>query len=151
MSIVLQDLKHGSKLLVLALGLTVLGDVGHAQRVDTKAAAQTIMQADRDFNQALASRDKARFLSFVSENAVFFGTGPMRGHDGILKGWAAFFEPGGSTLTWEPTSAEVLIGGDVGVTVGSWHRRTRTADGKTAEARAQYVTTWQKQKDGGWK
>ena len=151
MSIVLQDLKHGSKLLVLALGLTVLGDVGHAQRVETKAAAQAIMQADRDFNQALASRDKTRFLSFVSENAVFFGTGPMRGHSEILTGWAAFFEPGGSTLTWEPTSAEVLVGGDVGVTVGSWVRRTRTSDGKTTEARGQYVTTWQKQKDGGWK
>ena len=151
MSIVLQDLKHGSKLLVLALSVARLADTGHAQGIDRKAAAQAIMQADREFSQALASRDKKRFLSFVSEDAVFFATGPMRGHAEILEGWAAFFEPGGSSLTWEPTSAEVLVGGDVGVTVGSWHRRTRTADGKTAEARGQYVTTWQKQKDGAWK
>ena len=38
-------------------------------------------------------------------HAVFFGTGPMRGHGEILKGWAAFFEPGGSTLTWERRAA----------------------------------------------
>ena len=82
---------------------------------------------------------------------MFFGAGPMRGHAEILASWAAFFTPGGATRTWEPTSAEVLIGGDVGVTVGSWHRRTRTADGKTAEARGHYVTTWQKQQDGAWK
>ena len=137
-------------MLVLALGVAVCGEVGHAQTIDRKAAAQAIMQADRDFNRALAARDRKRFLSFVSEDAVFFGTGPMRGHDEILEGWAPFFEPGAS-LTWEPTSAEVLVGGDVGVTVGSWQRRTRTADGKIAEARGQYVTTWQKQKDGAWK
>ena len=151
MSIVLQNLKHGSKLLVVALGAAVLGDVGHAQTIDRRAVAQAIMQADRDFSRALAARDTKRFLSFLSEDAVFFGTGPMRGHEEILEGWAPFFAPDGATLTWEPTSAEVLVGGDVGVTVGSWQRRTRTADGKIAEARGQYVTTWQKQKDGAWK
>ena len=136
---------------MVAVLVGALSAAGHAQRIDTKAAAQAILQADRGFNQALASRDTQRFLSFVSEDAVFFGTEPMRGHAEILAGWAVFFTPGGATLTWEPTSAEVLIGGDVGVTVGSWHRRTRTADGKSAEARGQYVTTWQKQKDGAWK
>jgi ketosteroid isomerase-like protein len=151
MSIVLQDLKHGSKLLVLALGAAMVGDVGHAQTVDRKAAAQAIMQADREFSRALAARDRKRFLSFISEDAVFFATGAMRGHGEILEGWAAFFEPGGATLTWEPTSAEVLVGGDVGVTIGSWQRRSRTSDGKTAEAKGQYATTWQKRKDGSWK
>jgi len=34
---------------------------------------------------------------------------------------------------------------------GSWVRRTKTTDGKTTEARGQYATTWQKQKDGSWK
>lgn len=122
----------------------------YAQKIDTNAAAAAIMQADRDFNQSVASRDKQKFLSLISEIAVFVGDGPMRGHDEILKGWSAFFDPNGPTLTWEPTRAEVLVGGDVGVTIGSWVRRTRAADGKTSEARGQYVTTWQKQKDGTW-
>jgi ketosteroid isomerase-like protein len=121
------------------------------QAVDTKAAAAAIMQADRDFNQSVATRDKKQFLSLISEVAVFVGNGPMRGHKEILEGWGAFFDPDGPTLTWEPTSAQVLVGGDVGVTIGSWIRRTKAADGKTSEARGQYVTTWQKQKDGAWK
>lgn len=136
----------------VALALApVLAAVLHAQAVDIKAAAAAIMQADRDFNQSVATRDKKKFLSLISESAVFVGDGPMRGHDEILKGWSAFFDPNGPTLTWEPTRADVLVGGDVGVTIGSWVRRSKTPDGKTTEARGQYASTWQKQKDGTWK
>lgn len=176
MSILLQDPKDGTRLLLI--GILVLAAVStivptavltvaptavltvvptfrsavlQAQNIDTRAAATAIMQADRDLNQSVASRDKKKFLSLVSEMAVFVGDGPMRGHDEILKGWAAFFDPNGPTLTWEPTRADVLVGGDVGVTIGSWVRRAKTPDGKTTEARGQYATTWQKQKDGSWK
>jgi ketosteroid isomerase-like protein len=136
---------------IVALAIAVASAVLHAQKIDTKAAAAAIMQADRDFNQSVVSRDKKKFLSIISEIAVFVGDGPMRGHDEILNGWSPFFDPNGPTLTWEPTSAEVLVGGDVGITIGSWTRRTKAADGKTSEGRGQYVTTWQKQKDGAWK
>jgi uncharacterized protein (TIGR02246 family) len=132
--------------LVLAIAVPLA-----AQAIDANAAAAAIMQADRDFNQSVAARDKKRFVSLISETAVFVGDGPMRGHAEILEGWGAFFDPNGPTLTWEPTSAQVLVGGDVGVTIGSWVRRTKTTDGKTTEARGQYATTWQKQKDGRWK
>src|SRR5215203_3444543 len=130
---------------------TIRSAVLHAQIVDTKAAAATIMQADRDFNQSVATRDKKKFLFLISEMAVFVGDGPLTGHNEILKGWAPFFDPNGPTLTWQPITAEVLVGGDVGVTIGSWIRRTKAPDGKTSEARGQYVTTWQKQKNGAWK
>lgn len=168
MSILLQDLRYGIRRLVrrLLLSRTVAGFAlvvavfvvpafrpawAQPRAVDTKAAAAAIMQADRDFNQSVATRDKKKFLSLISETAVFVGDGPLRGHDEILKGWGAFFDPNGPTLTWEPTSAQVLVGGDVGVTIGSWVRRAKAADGTTSEARGQYVTTWQKQKDGAWK
>ena len=72
---------------------TIRSAVLHAQTVDTKAAAAAIMQADRDFNQSVATRDKKKFLSLISEMAVFVGDGPLHGHDEILKGWAAFFDP----------------------------------------------------------
>jgi len=136
---------------LIFVAVLVVPALAFAQTVDTKAAAAAIMQADRDFNQSVATRDKEKFLSLISEVAVFVGNGPMRGHNEILEGWGAFFDPNGPTLTWEPTSAQVLVGGDVGVTIGSWIRRTKAADGKTSEARGQYVTTWQKQKDGVWK
>ena len=154
MSILLQDLIGTVAGLVATASLVVPAfgpALVQAQSADMKAAAAAIMQADRDFNQSVTTRDKKKFLSLISETAVFVGSGPMHGHDEILKGWGAFFDPNGPTLTWEPTSAQVLVGGDVGVTVGSWIRRTKAPDGRMTEARGQYVTTWQKQKDGSWK
>ena len=118
---------------------------------DLKAAAAAIMAADRAFNQSVAARDRVKFLSFITETATFVGTSDMRGHDAILKGWESFFQKDGPTLTWEPTRGEVLVGGDVGYTVGPWVRRVRGADGTVTETRGQYVTTWRKQKDGTWK
>ena len=44
--------------------------------------------------------------------------------------------------TKEAAEAAVFVG-DV--------RRANTPDGKSTEARGQYATTWQKQKDGSWK
>jgi ketosteroid isomerase-like protein len=123
----------------------------HAQRPDLQAAAAAIMTADRNFNQAVAEKDRAKFLSFIAENATFVGQDDMHGHDAILKGWDAFFQPEGPTLTWEPTQAEVLVAGDVGYSVGSWIRRSKGPDGRVVEARGQYVTTWKKQPDGSWR
>jgi hypothetical protein len=60
---------------VLALAIVVgppVRVVVHGQ-VDTKAAAAAIMKADADFNQAVANRDRAQFLSFIAENATFVG------------------------------------------------------------------------------
>ena len=124
-----------------------------AQKPDIPAAVAAIMKADADFNQAVAERSEARFLSFIGESAAFNPGTPneARGHKEILKSWAAFFQKDGPTLTWKPTEGHVLVGGDVGMTIGSWVRRGRTPDGKVTEVRGQYLTAWQKQQDGSWK
>src|SRR5687768_2629750 len=91
----------------LLLGLGLVPSPVHAQQPDPQAtAAQAIMTADRNFNQAVADKDRATFLSFIAENATFVGQDDMHGHEAILKGWDAFFQPDGATLTWEPTEAE---------------------------------------------
>jgi ketosteroid isomerase-like protein len=135
---------------LVALGVLALAQ---AQTPDLPAAVAAIMNADREFNRAVADRSRERFLTFIAETAVFNGGTPneARGHKAILESWSAFFEKDGPTLTWEPTRGEVLVGGDVGVTIGSWVRKGRTPDGKPTEARGQYTTTWLKQKDGSWK
>jgi uncharacterized protein (TIGR02246 family) len=124
---------------------------GAAQTAGVKGAEAAIMTADRAFNRAVADGSRERFAALV-ETAVFNGGTPdeARGRDAIVKSWAPFFEPGGPKLTWEPTSAHVLVGGDVGVTLGSWVRRTTDTDGRVVERRGQYLTTWLKQPDGRW-
>ena len=117
-----------------------------------RAAETAIMQADRDFNRAVAEGSRERFAALIAPNATFnAGTeDETRGREAIVTSWEAFFSPNGPRLTWEPTEAHVLVGADVGVTIGSFTRRARQADGSFKEARGQYLTTWRKQPDGRW-
>ena len=107
-----------------------------------------MLKADRDFNQAMANHDLTRFLSFVAEDATF---NTNRGREAVGKAWAPFFETDGPKISWRPTKAESLVAGDVGYTVGTWERRTRATDGTIKVTHGQYLTVWQKQKDGSWR
>ena len=117
-----------------------------------QAAAAAIRKADENFCQATIDRDLDRFLTFVSEQATFGGGSdePQRGRDAVAKAWAPFFQPGGPTLTWKPMKAEVLVGGDLGYTVGTWERRLTAKDGRPVVQHGQYLTVWKKQADGKW-
>lgn len=119
---------------------------------DVKAAEAAIMQADREFNRAVAEGSRERFAALIAPNATFNGGTPAeaRGREAIVKSWETFFASGGPRLTWEPTLAHVLVGGDVGITIGSWTRRTPGANGQVDERRGQYLTTWRRQDDGRW-
>ena len=113
-------------------------------------AEAAMMKADRDFNQAAADRDMNRFLSLVSETAVF-DSADGRGREAVKKAWAPFFEPNGPTISWTPTKAESLVAGDVGYTVGTWERHTKDARENPIVRSGQYLTVWRKEKDGVWR
>lgn len=117
-----------SLVISFVIGLVLLPLGVQAQPPDREGAAAAILAADRAFNQSIADRDRAKFLSFIAENAVFVGASEMRGHEAILKGWDLFFQKDGPTLTWGPTRGEVLVAADVGYTVGSWVRRSKGPD-----------------------
>jgi len=133
----------------IALGV---GTGALAQTASVKAAEAAIMQADRDFNRAVAEGSRERFSALIAANATFNGGTPneQRGREAIVKSWEPFFAAGGPRLSWEPTSVHVLVGADVGVTIGSWARKTPGPNGQITERRGQYLTTWAKQDDGRW-
>jgi len=148
---VLKVLRVLRVLAVLAV-LAVLGESVAAQTKNARELAEAAMlKADREFNQAVVDRDMDRFLSFVSETAVF-DSADGRGRDAVKKAWAPLFQPDGPSLTWAPTKAESLVAGDVGYTVGTWLRGGKDAQGKNILARTgQYMTVWRKEKDGVWR
>jgi ketosteroid isomerase-like protein len=145
-----QEVQGVRKVLVVVGVFAALGSAApaRAQAASARQAAETAMlEADRNFNQAMANHDLTRFLSFVAEDATF---NTNRGRDAVGKAWAPFFEVGGPTISWTPTKAESLVAGDVGYTVGTWERRTKAADGTITVTHGQYLTVWQRQKDGSW-
>ena len=44
----------------------------------------------------------------------------------------------------------MLVGGDLGYTVGNWERRLKAKDGRVVVQHGQYLTVWKKQADGRW-
>ena len=78
---------------------------------DVKAAEAAIMQADREFNRAVAEGSRERFAALIAPNATFNGgaAAEARGRDAIVKSWEPFFAAGGPRLSWEPTLAHVLV------------------------------------------
>lgn len=138
-----------------AIALTIAlasGSAAVAQPANQAAAAQ-ILQADRDFAKSVADRNKDRFLSFLAEATTFNGgtRNEIKGRDAVWKDWSDFFDPNGPTLEWSPTRAEVIGNGEVGYSVGRSILRQKSADGKIAERRGEYLTVWRKQTDGAWK
>lgn len=131
---------------LITLAAAGLGAQAPAQADRVRTA---LMDADRAFNQAMAERNLGRFLSFVAEDASF-ESAAGRGRDAVAKAWQAFFAPDGPAISWAPTRADVLVGGDVGYTVGSWERRSRGADGRPVATHGEYLTVWRKQMDGSW-
>ncbi len=124
----------------------------YAQAPVTDPAVQQIMKADADFADAVASRNRERFLSFIAETTTFNGgtPGEIHGRDAVLEEWADFFAPDGPTLSWMPTHGEVIGAGDLGYTVGTSTSRSKNAAGVVAERHGSYLTVWRKQRDGRW-
>ena len=134
--------------LVLALVLVALGaPPAAAQPAARRDAEAAMLKADRGFNQAMADGDVKKFLSYVAEDATF---NTDRGREAVGKAWAPFFAADGPKISWAPTKAEALVGGDIGYTVGTWERRTKAADGTIKTTKGQYLTVWKKQQDGSW-
>jgi ketosteroid isomerase-like protein len=137
------------------MGLTAMAwaSVAAQSAADRKGAEAAIIKADEAFCQAAIDHNVDRFRSLVADDATFGGGTPeqTRGLEAIVKAWAPFLKAGGPTLTWKPSHAEVLVGADVGYTVGTWERRVKAADGKTSTEHGEYMTVWQKQADGSWK
>lgn len=124
-----------------------------AQTIDLKAAEAAITRADEAFCQAVTDRRLDHFLAFLADDATFSGGAPqqLRGRDAVAKAWAPYFAKGGPTLVWKPVSAKVLVGGDLGYTVGTYARHAIGPDGKPVTGRGNYLTVWKKQTDGSWK
>jgi proline iminopeptidase len=124
-----------ASLLALALTMSAFAD-----------AVEDVRQAETGFAKAFADRDKAKFFSYVADDAVFISAGgALRGKQAVVNRWSRFFDNVPvAPFSWGPERVEVTSGGTIGFSMGPIY----DAEGKHA---GYYSSIWQKQGDGAWR
>ena len=129
--------------LVLALGL--VGTAVAGRDSDNADLAADLRATEEAFAQTMADRDHQAFVSFLSEETVFFGrSGEIRGKEAVAAAWKPLYEAPGAPFSWQPESATVLESGTLGLTSGPIF----TPDGSRVGT---FNSVWRREPDGSWK
>lgn len=73
---------------------------------DPAGLRQQVMDTERAFARTMATRDHAAFVSFISDEAIFFsGSGPLRGKQQVADQWKRFYEGPEAPFSWEPDTS----------------------------------------------
>ena len=116
-----------------------------AARAETNAELQAqVRDRERAFAKTMADRDHAAFASFLSDEAVFFGQGPVRGKQAVADAWKAFYEGPKAPFSWEPEQVLVLDSGQLASSSGP----VRDPDGKRVGT---FNSVWRRDADGQWR
>jgi uncharacterized protein (TIGR02246 family) len=114
--------------------------------------AAAVAAADRALAAAVAAGDPETFAALLAEDALFLGTGELRGREAVVAGWAPFFEPGGAArLAWEPTESVVAASGDLAYTTGDYTLTVAAEDGAASVTPGHYLTVWRREGEGPWR
>src|SRR5437588_7618427 len=120
-----------------------------SQKVNVEAECAALLNVDREFSQALASRGMIEaFLSFLAPDARLYRNGafPSIGQGAIRAALAE--QP--TMLSSQPAKANIGSAGDLRYTYGTYEFKARDSGDKPA-IRGNYLRIWKKQSDGRWK
>ena len=130
-------------LLVLSLGAPAAAIAADGPGPGELAAR--LRATEEAFARTMADRDHAAFVSFLAEEAAFFGrNGELRGRDAVAAAWRPLFEGAAAPFSWRPDVATVLDSGTLGLTAGP----VFAPDGKRIGT---FNSVWRSSPDGSWK
>jgi ketosteroid isomerase-like protein len=130
-------------LLVLTLGLPAAAIAADGPG-NADLAAQ-LRATEEAFARTMADRDYEAFVSFVAEEAVFFGQrGEIRGREAVAAAWKPLYEGVAAPFAWQPEVATVLDSGNLGLTSGP----VLAPDGRRIGT---FTSVWRREPDGSWK
>lgn len=130
-------------LLVLALGMPAAAMA--ADGPGTAELGAQLRATEEAFAKTMADRDHQAFVSFLAEEAVFFGrSSELRGRDAVAAAWKPLFEGATAPFSWQPAVAAVLDSGSLGLTSGP----VFAPDGKRIGT---FNSVWRREPDGAWK
>jgi ketosteroid isomerase-like protein len=131
---------------MLAVAMTAIV-VGRPAALSAQAAtpAPEVEAREIAFAKTMADRDFEAFLTFVSDEAIFF-TGPtaLRGRAAVAEAWAPFFEGETAPFSWHPDIVEALDSGELALSSGP----VRSAAGEEV---GRFNSIWRKEADGVWR
>lgn len=116
-----------------------------------KISSNILLEADRSFSKMSAEKGFFEAFDFYMDNdAVMYRDGqhPYMGRKAIR---AILTSDPNTTLTWEPTSAEIAESGELGYTLGRWEMASKDSTGTEKKGYGYYISVWKKQADGSWK
>lgn len=112
---------------------------------DRAAIERAVAARERAFAQTMADRDHAAFVTFLSEEAVFFtGPTPLRGRAAVAAAWQRFYATPAAPFSWEPDAVEALDSGDLALSTGP----VRNPEGRII---ARFTSIWRLEPPGQWR
>lgn len=106
---------------------------------------QQVTDTERAFAKTMAQRDFDGFVSFLSDEAIFFvGSTPLRGKQMVADAWKPFYESEGVPFSWEPEQVDVLDSGTLALSSGP----VFGPDGKQV---ATFNSIWRLEANGQWR
>ena len=123
------------------------------QEIDTKAEAEKLMQASREWNAAAQKNDVEKVISYWTDDALLMSQGEaaLSGKTAIRQMVQESFKIPGFNIKWEPQSAFVSKSGDLGYLIEKSQITVNDSTGKPITTHFKAVTIWKKQSDGSWK
>jgi ketosteroid isomerase-like protein len=121
-------------------------------KVDVRAEEEALLQADRDFNLDTARRGGDGWAdAFMKDGIMFPDAGRVEGRETIREMMKPVLS-GDTQLRWEPVTAVVGSGGDLGYTLGKWKQIMVLGDGRDSTlSTGNYVSIWRKLPGEGWR
>jgi len=111
-----------SKQLVLACVILFMACSVGAQEPELAQLRQQVEDTERAFAGTMADRDHDAFMTFLSDEAIFFaGEKPLRGKQQVADAWKPFFLEPAAPFSWEPESVVVLDSGTLALSTGPVH------------------------------
>lgn len=153
-----------SPIFLLAVALLALGGAGPVQADASRASTagthpteqellalqESLRETEMAFAASVADKDRERFASFISEEAIFVAGAVLRGKQAILDGWEVFFREDAPRLTWEPDVVEIQGDGELGLTRGPYTLEQVGPDGKAVSQSGLFNSIWKRQPNGTW-
>ena len=108
--------------IILILTICSVLFTGHAlssEQPTLEELKQQVADTERAFAKTMAQRDFESFVSFLSDETVFFsGATPLRGKQKVADSWKPYFEQADPPFSWKPETVEVLESGTLALSSG---------------------------------